>query len=95
MKSHTRLIPDAAPGPIFLTHYFVKMGLNSHKSVLFNVIEQIMNFRHHFQAERILAHDIDQGASGKLGDYIIRDLDFDKTPNIGQGKHDSFTSFLL
>ena len=29
---------------LFLTHYLVKMGLNSHKSVLFNVIEQIMNF---------------------------------------------------
>ena len=28
----------------FLTHYFVKIGLNSHKSILFIVIEQIINF---------------------------------------------------
>ena len=43
MKSHARMIPDAAPDPFF-DPLPCEMGLNSHKSVLFKVIEKIINF---------------------------------------------------
>ncbi len=41
VKEHTGMIPVAALA-LFLTRYLVKMDLN--KPVLFNVIEQIVNF---------------------------------------------------